>query len=123
MSKKPEKTMDIKQFREELEKIMPGYKWVVHKAYSADDKITFATGIQSKGMNRMSTLHVKRDACHDNDIHYSVSSSGFGKGSEIGGEESAPTLARALRQLQERYSKRASFFSGLYNDLEKGRKK
>lgn len=123
MNKKPEKTMNRKQFREELEKIMPGYKWTVHKGHSAEDKIIFATGIQSAGMNRMSTLHVKHDAYHDNDVHYSVSSSGFGKGSEIGGEERAPTLARAIRQLQERYSERASFFGRLANDLEKGRKK
>lgn len=50
--------MKSAEFRKELLKIMPGYSWTVHKT-SNPERLT-ATGIQSSGFNRLSTLQVTR---------------------------------------------------------------
>ncbi len=55
MTAKPFTTTD---FRKELLAIMPGYKWTVHKTISGQ-KLE-ATGIQTSGFNRLSTLSVTR---------------------------------------------------------------
>ena len=51
--------MNTKEFREELKKIMPGYSWIIHRSWSLNSNLS-ATGIQSSGFNRMSTLEVLR---------------------------------------------------------------
>ncbi|HHG4756127.1 TPA: hypothetical protein ACSQFI_000056 [Pseudomonas aeruginosa] len=51
--------MKQSQFRAELVKIMPGYNWTVHASRSSE-KLLVATGIQSSGSNRLSTLRVER---------------------------------------------------------------
>ena len=50
-----------KDFRAELVKIMPGYDWTVHKQLSKNTLA--ATGTQSNGFNRLSTLAVVRADC------------------------------------------------------------
>ncbi len=50
--------MKVAEFRKELLKVMPGYKWTVHKTSNAERLM--ATGTQSSGFNRLSTLHVTR---------------------------------------------------------------
>lgn len=55
--------MNSKEFRAELEKIMPGYMWTVHrpsKHLRFPPYVLVATGIQSSGSNRLSTLEVTR---------------------------------------------------------------
>ncbi|MEZ6890348.1 hypothetical protein ABL968_02820 [Pseudomonas aeruginosa] len=71
--------MKQSQFRAELVKIMPGYNWTVHASRSSE-KLLVATGIQSSGSNRLSTLRVQRrdDYAGSGKPHYEVSSAGYG---------------------------------------------
>ena len=112
--------MNSNKFRKELLKIMPGYKWTVHRADEPDRYID-ATGIQSAGFNRMSTLFVIRRDRGDG-VEYEVKSSGFGKNAAWLAERTDGTLARALRGLQTHYKYMASEYSRHANDLELGRK-
>jgi hypothetical protein len=93
--------MNSKKFREELRKIMPGYKWVVHRRLYKNDPLK-ATGIQSRGYNRTATLQVvRRD--RDGRITYEVKSAGFGARSPWLGTNTDRTLTRALRGLQSQH--------------------
>ena len=49
--------MDVEIFRAALVKIMPGYNWTIHRVPTGATTIV-ATGIQSSGFNRLSTLQV-----------------------------------------------------------------
>lgn len=105
-------------FREELLKRMPGYQWVVHKSFS-DTRIE-ATGSQSSGFNRLSTLSVVRTEDGDS-VWYEAKSAGFGLKAPWKHTTQARSLAKALRQLQEHYERQAMAYGGLASDLEKGR--
>jgi len=111
--------LDNKEFRKELVKIMPGYKWTVHKSFDPDLYLE-ATGIQSSGFNRMSTLRVTK-RLKDGRISYEAKSSGFGLRSPWLGENSDVTLARVLRGLQDHYEARASTYSSHAGALREGR--
>ena len=92
------------KFRAELVKAMPGYRWTVHKSDNPD--FLEATGTQSSGFNRLSTLRVTR---HENcpvagSSWYEVKSAGYGKNEDA-------TLARALRGLQNHYEQRAAKYA------------
>ena len=116
------------QFRKELQKIMPGYKWTVHKStiYGMDlnKKPTYitATGIQTSGFNRMSTLEVtvreKNGA-----IEYESTSAGFGKNAEFLARYTGSTLAQSLRGLQEHYEVQGNNYMRHAADLEGARAK
>src|ERR1035437_1698251 len=99
--------LDAAAFRKELMKIMPGYEWTVHRNSYVKGGHISATGIQSSGFNRMSTLQVvKREASigpRHGEIEYEVKSSGFGKKAPWLAEATRSTLAQALRALQECY--------------------
>lgn len=71
--------MKQSEFRAELVKIMPGYNWTVHASRSSE-KLLVATGIQSSGSNRLSTLRVERrdDYAGSGKPRYEVSSAGYG---------------------------------------------
>ena len=120
--------MKTKEFRAELKKIMPGYKWTVHQdgPYIFNIKnniqVLIATGIQSSGCNRISTLHVNRTD-KDGVINYTVKSAGFGKRSSWLRTETGETLAQALRALQNEYEQTSSNFAAHARDLETGRGK
>lgn len=107
-------------FRKELLRIMPGYKWTVHKPGVYGFYLS-ATGIQSAGFNRLSTLQVvvrlRKDA-----IEYEVKSSGFGKKAPWLSEATGCTLARALRALQVHYEYAAANNIRHARALEAGRK-
>jgi len=112
--------MKSTKFRKELIKIMPGYKWTVHRERCKDSKYLAATGIQTAGFNRMSTLEVIvrwRDR-----LEYEVKSSGFGLNTPWLSDYTDVTLARALRGLQEHYGIMADNYSRHASDLEGGRK-
>jgi hypothetical protein len=116
-----EKTLfGAKDFRKELEKIMPGYAWTVHK--NRPDNITFfsAAGTQSSGFNRMSTLAVNRGV-QDGRAYYEVMSSGYGLRAPMLHACSDCTLARALRKLQDHYEQMASKYKNHFESLETGR--
>ncbi|EOZ5126572.1 hypothetical protein [Pseudomonas aeruginosa] len=114
--------MKQSQFRAELVKIMPGYNWTVHASRSSE-KLLVATGIQSSGSNRLSTLRVER---RDNygasgKPRYEVKSAGYGTRAPWLHTAEGGTLARALRSLQEHYEGNARKYSIHASDLQRGR--
>lgn len=111
----------VAKFREELVKIMPGYDWSVHKPPFKDVTYLAATGIQTSGFNRLSTLDVVRRDKNGN-VEYVVKSSGFGKRSPWLSTATGGTLARALRSLQNHYENVGRDYLGHAHDLERGRK-
>lgn len=107
------------EFRKELLKIMPGYKWTLHKSSSPSTYLD-ATGIQSSGFNRLSTLRVTRRV--KNDIaSYEAMSAGFGTRARWAHSHTDGTLARALRGLQQHYERQAADFNALASSLRVGR--
>ncbi|MCG8271615.1 hypothetical protein MIC97_08880 [Aquamicrobium sp. NLF2-7] len=110
--------MTPKEFRTELTKIMPGYSWTVHKS-SSDSRLE-ATGTQSSGFNRLSTLRVVRTE-RDGSVWYEAKSAGFGLRAPWLGENSDATLARALRGLQRHYEQKAATYAGHARALQNAR--
>jgi hypothetical protein len=112
--------MDATYFRKALVKIMPGYNWTVHKAAKDAKKLT-ATGIQSSGFNRLSTLEVTY-APDDKGNWFKVRSAGFGRRAPWLYENGDATLARALRGLQDYYRHMEGLYRGHAEALLIGRK-
>lgn len=117
--------MTPKDFREELKKVMPGYKWTVHNnnLYLNDETsgAFCATGIKSSGSNRTSTIQ----AIYRWDIgtsEYEVKSAGYGTKSPWVWEVTAQTLKKALRVLQTYYERQSALYGGCAADLQNGRK-
>jgi hypothetical protein len=115
-------------FREELEKIMPGYKWTVKNPSRFDtpeEKNLYmeATGIQSAGFNRLSTLWVCRRE-KGSVILYEATIYGYGlRSSAIASCKDEPTLARCLRGLQSICQSAKCKYGGAESYLEDARKK
>ena len=121
--------MSRNEFRAELLKIMPGYSWTVHKLLKsrlpsklAEDlpEVLTATGIQSSGSNRLSTLEVTRRE-GGGVVTYEARSSGYGTRAPWLHETRACTLARALRYLQEHYERTAATYRSHAAALQTGR--
>jgi len=112
------------EFRKELVKIMPGYKWTVKNTpkYMEAETYLCAVGIQASGFNRTSTLQVEW-RYQGGSPAYEVKSSGFGRRSSWLSSAENTTLARALRDLQEHYQRRAATYSAHASDLQLGRQK
>lgn len=110
---------DAAAFRAKLVKIMPGYNWTVHRAGKGATKLT-ATGIQSSGFNRCSTLEVVWERKLNIDW-YTARSSGFGLRAPWLGEGAGTTLARALRSLQDQYQHMAALHAGHAHALQEAR--
>ena len=113
--------MNSSGFRKELIKIMPGYKWTVHLKFK-DANFIEATGIKTAGFNRLSTLNVVRSE-KEGFVWYRVKSSGFGKKAPWLWESGNTTLARALRDLQDYYERKAQQYSSHASDIEYAREK
>jgi hypothetical protein len=109
------------QFRRELRKIMPGYKWTVHREFNMGCPYLSALGIQTSGFNRLSTLEVVRRE-KDGATNYTVRSSGYGVKAPWLGEYVDSTLARALRGLQNHYERMGREYLSHASALENGRK-
>jgi hypothetical protein len=107
-------------FRAELMKIMPGFNWTVHRASKSDVIIT-ATGIQSSGFNRLSTLRVDRDI-RPSRTWYTAKIAGYGTRTPFSNEGCGATLARALRSLQKQCQSKATNYQVLVSKIESGRK-
>lgn len=112
------------KFRAELQALMPGYKWTVHKNKYDTPRLE-ATGIQTSGFNRLSTVKVERtvrSTPKGESPSYLVTSAGFG--AKAPWEETAVdgTLARAMRALQDIYKNKAQKYKSLEIDLESGRR-
>lgn len=114
--------MKASEFRAELVKIMPGYKWTVHSGRSSD-RVLIATGTQSSGSNRLSTLRVERRENYAASGHplYEAKSAGYGKKAPWVHTATGRSLARALRDLQDHYKHKAASYRGLESDLQVGR--
>jgi hypothetical protein len=80
-----------------------------------------ATGIQTSGFNRLSTIQVTRVKQHG--VKYEVCSSGFGKKTPWLSDYEAPTLKQALRGLQDHYEQMASMYLNHANAIQLARKK
>lgn len=111
--------MKQSEFRSELMKIMPGYSWTLKKG-KATDIVMIATGIQSSGSNRLSTLRVERKEV-DGSVNYTAKSAGYGTRAPWLHSASDGTLARALRSLQEHYESQARKYQSHASDLRIGR--
>ncbi|MGO3563692.1 hypothetical protein [Pseudomonas helleri] len=111
--------MKQSDFRAELVKIMPGYSWTLQKG-KATDVVMIATGIQSSGSNRLSTLRVERKEI-DGSVSYTAKSAGYGTRAPWLHTTSDGTLARALRSLQEHYENQARKYQSHASDLRVGR--
>ncbi|WP_375194671.1 hypothetical protein [Sphingobium sp.] len=111
--------MDAKDFRAKLVKIMPGYSWTVHRAGKGATKLT-ATGTQSSGFNRLSTLEVTYSRTEKGDW-FTARSAGFGLRARWLHENGDITLARALRGLQDHYQQMANTYRGHAQALQDAR--
>ena len=118
-AKNDSKPFTADHFRAELVKIMPGYQWTVHRARKGDVRM-LATGIQSSGFNRLSTLRIERSTVRDRPW-YTAKSAGYGTRSPWLHENSDGTLARALRGLQDHYEWMANTYRGHAARLQAGR--
>jgi hypothetical protein len=110
--------MSASEFRAELEKLMPGYQWTVHR--STFPGFVQATGSQSSGSNRLSTLNVQRRD-EEGKVSYEVRSAGYGLKAKWLHTTEGPTLARALRKLQDHYEAVAATYRSHAQALQKGR--
>lgn len=102
-------------FRRELEKLMPGYKWTIHRG-----KRMVATGFTSSGSNRLSTLYVERRERNDA-AEYEVKSAGYGLRAPWLETVTDGTLARAMRGLQDIYQWKANNYRAHAEALKIGR--
>lgn len=107
------------EFRKEIEKIMPGYIWTIHK--STFNGFLSATGIQSSGFNRLSTLQIKRREQNDSD-RYEVESAGYGKKALWLHTARGKTISQALRSLQGHYESMAATYRNHAAALDNGRR-
>lgn len=123
--------MNANDFRAELVKIMPGYSWTVHsnrtnkwlrEKFPEHPAVLIATGIQSSGSNRLSTLEVERREHVGGGKAYTARSSGYGTRAPWLHEFTDGTLARALRGLQDHYEAMAAKYHTHATDLQAGRK-
>lgn len=110
--------MNANEFRKELVKIMPGYEWTVHQTKAAG--FLSATGTQTSGFNRLSTLSVSRRE-RDGMIRYEAKSAGFGLRAKWLHTAEDGTLARTLRGLQDHYEATANTYRSHAECLKAGR--
>lgn len=111
-------TVNTNEFRKELEKLMPGYAWTVHRP--TNSACLKATGTQSRGFNRLSTLRVERRE-QDGNIRYEAKSAGYGLRAKWLHQHNDGTLARALRGLQDHYEAAANTYRSHAENLKAGR--
>ena len=102
-------------FRRELKKLMPGYKWTIHRGTQM-----VATGFTFSGSNRLSTLCVERRE-RNNAAEYEVKSAGYGLRAPWLETVTDGTLARALRGLQDHYEWQANKYRAHADALQHGR--
>lgn len=111
--------LDSRAFRASLVKIMPGYDWTVHRAGKGAKRLV-ATGTQSSGFNRCSTLEVTWQRKPTGDW-YVARSSGYGLRVPWLGEVGDVTLARALRGLQDHYQRKSANYDSHMRALKNAR--
>lgn len=123
--------MNVKEFRAELLKVMPGYKWTVTKPYRLYGEgntepgwaLMQATGIQSAGFNRMSTLAVERRVEDKDAVTYEAKVAGYGMRGPWRATCERGTLAQALRGVQETCEEMRSEYAACVHAMQRGRDK
>lgn len=105
------------EFRKELNKLLPGFKWSVERR-SPESRCMVANGIQSSGFNRTATMQVERER---ESGWYKVRASGYGKNVPWLGDGYGGTLARAVRLLQDECERRASMYGTMGNTIQDAR--
>lgn len=110
--------MNSNEFRKELGRLMPGYAWTVHRTTLTGH--LEATGMQSSGFNRLSTLSVVRRE-RDGKARYEAKSAGFGLRARWLHANEDGTLARTLRGLQDHYEAMADKYRAHAEDMKRGR--
>ena len=117
---KKEKAFTTTDFRAELKKWMPGFKWTVHKQ-RLGSAFFEATGIRSAGFNRMGTMRIERCATQFG-IRYTVKVDGFGKKGSWLNAATGSTLRQALRGVQENCNWHARNYASLATMIQNARK-
>lgn len=110
--------MTPNEFRNEIQKSMPGYAWTVHKTKGHEH--LWATGTTNSGFNRLSTLSVLRHE-EDGKISYEVKSAGYGRRAKWLHSHEDGTLKRALRGLQNHYEAMENTYRSHAAALKTGR--
>jgi len=106
---------------------MPGYKWTVERPYrfKTDTALGFAimkaTGIQSSGFIRMSTLEIVRRREEDGAVNYEAKIAGYGTRGPWEATCKRETLARAMRRLQDHCVAMAATYSACVRAMMAGR--
>ena len=117
--------MTREEFRAKLVKLMPGYRWTIHRTSKSPAHVVgkiVATGTKSSGFNRLSTLEVTYTSIEEGDDWFEVRSAGHGLRAPWLGKNSDATLARAIRGLQDYYQRLEATYGGHARALEAGRK-
>lgn len=120
------KTFTKTTFRDELNRLMPGYKWTVKQQRGTG--WLDAEGTQSSGFNRTSTLRVERIeyagkvASDAKTVRYGVYIHGFGKKAPCFANHSGETLAQALRNLQDVLEQQARDYTSFAKTIQSARK-
>jgi hypothetical protein len=104
-------------FRASLTKLLPGYNWTVHKAFGAGAGLC-ATGIQSSGSNRCSTVEVKQRA---DGSWFESRLSGYGLHSPWLAAGFGGSLAQAVRSLQTSLERQAGIYQAQASTLQNAR--
>lgn len=110
--------MNSNQFCKALLKIMPGYNWTVHN--SKVEGVLSATGTQSSGFNRRSTLRVTWRETNGR-TWFEAKSAGYGTHAPWLSSCGDVTLAKALRGLQNNYRAAAQRYHSHAEALERAR--
>lgn len=102
-------------FRAALTKTLPGYNWTVHKPIGED---LHATGIQSSGSNRCSTIEVRMTS---GGKWFESKLAGYGTRSEWLAHGCGSSVAQAMRSLQTSLERLAGIYRSQANTVESAR--
>ncbi len=109
------KTPTPTDFRASLTKLLPGYNWTVHKPIGTDLR---ATGIQSSGFNRCSTIDV---VMSDGGKWFKSRIAGYGTRAEWLQSGCGSTLAKAIRSMQEGLEHQAQIYNSQAATVQEAR--
>lgn len=104
-------------FRDDLKNVLPGYNWTVHKPHMVTETLV-ATGIQSSGFNRLSTIEVQSNKEGN---WFKAKISGFGTKSPWTCECLGKTLKQVIRNLQEYLEHQERFYGSLAESVKNAR--
>jgi len=116
-NQKPARTV----FREELQKIMPGFKWTIKKhGYTDDDRYMEAFARLSQGFNRMCTIKATRTTGNAG-TYYEVTIWGHGTHGERLASMNGLSLAQAFRRVQDVCLNYSGTYAAAASYLKSGR--